>query len=115
MNISNFQVIVGFRGTQGANLENWIHDLSSAEKVVYRGITELEVAEGFYTAYLSTISTQSFTNTSGIQQSVLTAVTELVNQNPTLPVVVVGHSLGAALSELCALDLIESCNGHFLL
>lgn len=96
----SLEVIVGFRGTQGPNLENWIHNLASAEKVVYRGITELEVAEGFYTAYLS------------IQQTVLSAVSQFVNEYPDMPVVVVGHSLGAALSELAALDLVESCTNH---
>jgi hypothetical protein len=53
------------------------------------------VTEGFYKSYLS------------VRPFVLSAAKTLRAQNPFLPIVVNGHSLGGALSSMCAIDIAE--------
>jgi predicted lipase len=109
-NQSNFQVIVAFRGTQPTSLKNWITDLDAAKlvkffsplhsppKTPYRNIAGAEVHEGFYGAYMT------------VAPQVEAAVSELVRLYPNFPIYVTGHSLGAALSVLSAIDIQVTFN-----
>lgn len=87
----SFLVVVSFRGTD--DLENWITDLESAILTPYKNMTGVEVGEGFYKEW-NDLSTQ-----------VLPAVYNLTTQFPSYQIWVTGHSLGAAISILCAAEL----------
>jgi len=94
--VTNDFIVISFRGTVPTDLQNWITDLSSAVLVPYKNVPNVQVALGFWTAY------------SDIQPQVLNATQALINQYPSLPIVFTGHSLGAALSILAALDAAET-------
>ena len=85
--------VVSFRGTVGASLRNWIEDLHFSKTTPYKGSPTVRVHKGFYEAYFL----------------LRTQIHQLVNSKPL--VIVTGHSLGAALAQLCALDLRESFPG----
>mmetsp|Transcript_26522 Transcript_26522/g.45398 ORF Transcript_26522/g.45398 Transcript_26522/m.45398 type:complete len:279 (+) Transcript_26522:9-845(+) len=87
----NQTIVVSFRGTD--DLENWIIDLESAILTPYKNMTGVEVGEGFYKEW-NDLSTQ-----------VLPAVYNLTTQFPSYQIWVTGHSLGAAISILCAAEL----------
>jgi len=89
------EIMITFRGTQISSLENWITNLESAEMSPYPNVPGAEVTLGFYDAYL------------GVRDSVLEAAKKLRTQFPHLPLVLNGHSLGGALSSMCAIDLAE--------
>jgi len=91
------EILVAFRGTQLESIENWITDLESATLIPYpNGGPTTQVTDGFYNAY------------QGIRPSVLNSVKKLRAAFPGFPLVLVGHSLGGALSSMCAIDLAES-------
>eukprot|EP01095_Lingulamoeba_sp_RSL-Kostka_P017157 TRINITY_DN873_c0_g1_i1.p1 TRINITY_DN873_c0_g1~~TRINITY_DN873_c0_g1_i1.p1 ORF type:complete len:280 (-),score=89.71 TRINITY_DN873_c0_g1_i1:173-1012(-) len=90
---TNKTIVVCFRGTD--DIRNWVIDLLSAKKVPYKNVPGAEVGDGFYDEYKD------------LSSSVLTAVSNLRSQYPTYPIWVTGHSLGAAISVLCAVDLVE--------
>jgi hypothetical protein len=88
------QIVVGFRGTH--NFENWIQDLTFG-KVPYPNTkcSGCEVHHGFLEEW------QSYSS------QILSAVSGLLQSNPSAPIFVTGHSLGAAVSLLAALDIIN--------
>jgi len=96
--VTSDMVLFSFRGTVIDDLKNWISDLESAASVPYKEVPNVEVADGFYSAYLD------------IESQVIAAAKTLISQNPNLPIVFVGHSLGAALTALAALDIVEQLN-----
>jgi len=96
--ITSDMVLFSFRGTVVTDLKNWISDLESAVGVPYKNVPNAEVAFGFYEAYLD------------VEQQVINAAETLTSTYPNLPVVFVGHSLGAALTILAALDIAEQLN-----
>ena len=83
------EIVVAFRGTD--NLENWIENLKSAVMVPYAGCSGCEVADGFNDAW------------SRLSQQVVGAVQNLGGTD--VPLVVTGHSLGAAMAALAAFQL----------
>ncbi len=83
--------VVAFRGTLVNDLTNWVEDLSIARTSPYKGNSTVRVHSGFFDTYLS----------------VRTQVRALLQRLGAQRVFVTGHSLGAALAELCALDLKE--------
>lgn len=86
------EIVVSFRGTH--NLDNWIEDLKILkDKSPFPGCPSGTVATGFAQCYLS------------LADQIVPAVQALVQQFPSYPVRVTGHSLGGAISSLCALDL----------
>lgn len=89
-NTGTNQIIVAFRGT--ANIANWIKDLDFI-KTTYAACSGCEVHQGFYEVYQS------------MQQGILSSVQSLLQSNPGTAVFVTGHSLGAAVSLLAALDI----------
>jgi len=84
-------IIIAFRGSE--SFENWLHDLDFF-KTTYPGFPGLEVHEGFLSAYQA------------VQPTILSYVSILRKKYPNFPVYVTGHSLGGALSVLCAFDLV---------
>jgi len=93
---SKSEIIFSFRGTRIQSLENVITDLESIELIPYPNQnSNMEVADGFYHAYQK------------IADSVRQAYVNLTAMFPDLPVTVTGHSLGGALSSMCAIDFAE--------
>jgi hypothetical protein len=92
---SDKSIYVAFRGS--SSVRNWISDLY-AVKTHYLSFPECncEVHKGFYEAE-QTVAPQ-----------VIAAVQKLRLQFPLYAVKVTGHSYGAALSQLMALDLIKN-------
>jgi len=89
--VTSQEILVAFRGS--ASIQNWIHDFEFFKGHFPGAPAGAEVHHGFYTAYTA------------VQTIVRTTVTRLVKENPHLPLTVTGHSLGAALSVLCSIDI----------
>lgn len=85
-------IYVVFRGTQST--KDWIDDFK-INKIDYR-TPSCQVHKGFYEAEQSVID------------DVTKEVSRLHDVYPSYRIVVTGHSLGAALATLAAIDLIES-------
>lgn len=85
---TNNQIVLSFRGT--SNIQNWIED-ANFEKIAYPRCKGCELHAGFYADYL-------------IFEKLLTdKVTALVKKYPTASIVTTGHSLGGAISAICAM------------
>jgi len=82
-----------FRGTIFTSLENWINNLKFAKRRAYPKIPNAEVMDGFDDDYNS------------VQPLVIAQIKALMAKYPGKRVYVTGHSLGAALAVLCAMDL----------
>jgi len=84
--------VVAFRGTQGGSLKNWIEDLHASKTTPYRGDPNVRVHKGFDEAY----------------ELLRTQVHDILDAIQPSHVIVTGHSLGAALAQLCAADLQQA-------
>ncbi|KAJ0408601.1 hypothetical protein P43SY_008948 [Pythium insidiosum] len=84
-------VIVAFRGSM--DVMNWIDNLTFVKKKAYPKFPHVRVHEGFFWVYMSVAS------------QVVPAVRKLLKTHPNAPVIVTGHSLGGAVTALCAFDL----------
>jgi len=91
----NQTIVISFRGTQEDSLENWITDLESMNLVAYKNMSGIEVGEGFYDEW------------NDLKSQVLDAVYQLNQTYPKYNIWVTGHSLGAAISILCAVELAQ--------
>jgi len=96
--VTNDSIVFAFRGTEITSIQNWIEDIESEILVNYSNFYNAEVGLGFYSDYL------------GIQTEVISTAKILRNSYPDLPFVFTGHSLGAALSTLAAIDVSISLN-----
>jgi len=86
------EIVFSFRGTELRSIRNWIEDFDAMHIIPYPQLPDAEVHSGFYYSYESIVS------------QVHLAVKALTQSNPSLPISVVGHSLGGALSVLAAVD-----------
>ena len=86
-------VVVAYRGTH--NTQNWVEDADSVLVDYPAAPHGAKVHEGFYLDYVA-LSSQT-----------IEAVRKHITLNPGASLTVTGHSLGAALATLAALDIKE--------
>ena len=89
------QIVVAFRGTNGADFLNWMTNIIYY-RVQYEDIPNTQVHSGFYTAY------------SAISDQLRSALSGLIALHPFSTILVTGHSLGAALGTFAMLDMKRS-------
>lgn len=86
------QIYVVFRGSQ--SLADWFYNLDST-LLPFPHCSNCYVHKGFYEAEISVLKT------------IVETVHELLQQFPDFEVIVTGHSLGAALATLTAIELVN--------
>jgi pimeloyl-ACP methyl ester carboxylesterase len=91
-NARDNEIVVAFRGTNGADFMNWMTNLIYY-RVQYENVPNTQVHSGFYTAY------------SSISYTLLKALRALIAKYPNADILLTGHSLGGALATFAALDL----------
>jgi len=91
-------ILFSFRGTVLTDIANWVTDIGSEVLVPYPTFHGCQVAAGFYDAY------------QGVQQQVISAAKQLRQENPDLPFLFTGHSLGAALALFSVADVYSELN-----
>ena len=84
------QTVISFRGS--SNIQDWLDDLDFI-KVPYPGVDGGEVHKGFYDAWLDLLP------------KVMPQAQSLLDAHKGGNVLITGHSLGAALAQLCALNI----------
>lgn len=89
----NKTIVVAFRGS--TDIQNYIIDLESVIFTPYKNYSGIEVGLGFYTEW------------NDLLPDVIPVVEDLVEQYPDYEIWVTGHSLGAAISILCAAELAQ--------
>eukprot|EP01116_Phalansterium_solitarium_P002535 TRINITY_DN12605_c0_g1_i1.p1 TRINITY_DN12605_c0_g1~~TRINITY_DN12605_c0_g1_i1.p1 ORF type:complete len:299 (-),score=80.14 TRINITY_DN12605_c0_g1_i1:107-1003(-) len=87
---SNESIVLSFRGSVSA--QNWMTDFDFV-KSPYPDVKDAAVHSGFWHEWTA------------VNTSVVAAVLALRESQPELPVLLTGHSSGAALSQLCAVEL----------
>ena len=92
----NSSAVIAFRGTVFTSVIDWTSDLLTAPEAA-PGLTGL-VHTGFY---LSTMQ---------LMPQIIAALEPLLQANPTLPIVITGHSKGGAMATLAA-ALLRGNNG----
>lgn len=91
-------IVVAFRGTDSHSLYNWVENMrywKSDYDIPYPGSEGALVHTGFFMSY----------NASELAPNITIAVRALKEEYPNAPLYVAGHSMGAAMAHICALDL----------
>ncbi|KAI9127049.1 hypothetical protein K1719_001608 [Acacia pycnantha] len=108
-------IVVAWRGTNRAM--EWIKDvqfLLDDAPFIFGDDSDCKVHRGFYSVYTATnSSSQSNITKTSARTQVLTEIRRLVNKykDEEISITVTGHSLGAALATLNAVDIVASkCN-----
>ncbi|KAK9811409.1 hypothetical protein WJX72_003479 [[Myrmecia] bisecta] len=90
--------MVVFRGTDSHSLYNWAENMRywrTDLKLPFPGADGSLVHTGFFVSY----------NDSSLAPNITAAARELKAAHPGKPMYVIGHSMGAAMATLCALDM----------
>ncbi|CAL5412332.1 unnamed protein product [Camellia sinensis] len=104
-------IVIAWRGTIQAM--EWVNDLEinlvSPSKILGVEDDDAKVHRGFYSIYTSNDPRSRFSKTSASDQ-VIKEVRRLVEeyQNEEISITVVGHSLGAAIATLNAVDIVAN-------
>eukprot|EP00050_Salpingoeca_kvevrii_P003846 m.236015 g.236015 ORF g.236015 m.236015 type:complete len:311 (+) comp10893_c0_seq8:1162-2094(+) len=85
--------ILAFRGTMPSDLTNWITDLHISKHTTYPGITDGLVHAGFFDAY------------NRVRNDTHALLAQALERVPKCTLYLTGHSLGAALASMAALDV----------
>ncbi|DBA78087.1 TPA: hypothetical protein ACH3X2_008060 [Trebouxia sp. C0005] len=91
-------IVVAFRGTDSHSLYNWVENMrywKTDYDIPYPGSEGALVHTGFFMSY----------NASDLAPNITTAVRALQEEYPHAPLYVAGHSMGAAMAHICAMDL----------
>lgn len=86
-------IVVSFRGTDPADIENWIVDLNTTMTTPYPGCSGCGVHSGFYEGYM------------GLSSQMISAVNEYGGTSAP-SIFVTGHSLGAAMAVVATYELV---------
>ena len=89
-------IVVSFRGTDPADIQNWALNLDAIQEKPYKDMPTVAVHSGFYKAYQVLKG--------GVMVSVNTLAGEVGAGKGLL---LTGHSLGASMASLLALDLVR--------
>lgn len=88
------RIVVAFRGTNGADLENWLTNIDSwMQRNPLDETGRSSVHLGFFNAYKD------------ISGEITEAVRSLKEEHKKATLMITGHSLGGALALLAALDI----------
>jgi len=91
--------VVAFRGTDSSSWYNWAQNMRAwrvdATYPIEGAPRSLRLHSGFLVLW----------NSSSLASTFLNGYRELAAEHPTGPTFVLGHSMGGALAQLCALDL----------
>ncbi|XP_047324425.1 phospholipase A1-IIgamma-like [Impatiens glandulifera] len=115
-------IVVAWRGT--IESMEWVNDIQlglvEATKIFGTGDDHEEkdvpkVHQGFYSLYTS-VDPGSIYNKTSARDQVLEEIKKLVNtyENEELSITVTGHSLGAAITTLNAIDIARNVAGNYL-
>ena len=86
------RIVLSFRGTNGADLQNWMTNLNGL-KSDFPGVSGAQAHRGFLNAY------------NAIAGNIRTELRSLISSFRTAEILVTGHSLGGALANLAAADI----------
>ncbi|KAF8029572.1 hypothetical protein BT93_E2093 [Corymbia citriodora subsp. variegata] len=113
-NLGRRDILVAWRGTMEA-MEAWldIHDDLVAAPDIFNGDSEIRIHSGWYLLYRSKDILNLYTKHS-VRDQVLREVRKQVDlyasKGETISITVAGHSLGAGLATISALDIVT--NGY---
>ncbi|XP_028785653.1 phospholipase A1-IIgamma-like [Neltuma alba] len=102
-------IVIAWRGTD--QIKEWIKDFQfflSDAPYIFGHEVNCKVHRGFYSIY--TAKNSSALNRNSVRTEVLTEVRRLVNKfkDEQISITITGHSLGAALATLNALDIVAN-------